>query len=229
MPFHPVVQIISFLILAAFISLGSGPAFLAALSVVLFVYLQANAAGRAAVKQPLWRMRWLFLSIGVIYFLVTPSDTLADEGLWHWLPAANGVLEGLRRVAGLMGIAALAFWLINSTPRAELVGAIHQLTGWLGFMGVSRERLTVRLLLVLEAVPAMQTSLTSRISEIQLQGRYPEALGEAVSALMASVLEDVRTLPLKPVRLKETGWPPAAQWVLPLGLLSVLIGIQVGL
>lgn len=97
----------------------------------------------------LWRMRWLFLSMLLVYGLTTPGEYV------KWMPADWGVTyEGVRagglqiaRLATMLGGIAL---LMASTPRRDLIAGFYLLLTPLKALKLKPERFAARLCLTLQ-------------------------------------------------------------------------------
>jgi energy-coupling factor transport system permease protein len=96
--------------------------------------------------QLLRRTRWIMLSLLLIYAYTTPGQPLLDvpfspsrEGL------GDGVLQLSRLLAALAGLAIL----LDRLHRQQLIAGLYTLFAPLQLIGVSRERVAVRLALTL--------------------------------------------------------------------------------
>ena len=97
----------------------------------------------------LWRMRWLFLSMLLVYGLTTPGEYV------KWMPMDWGVTyEGLR--AGSLQIARLVTMLggiallMARTPRHDLIAGFYLLLTPLKALKLEPERFAARLCLTLQ-------------------------------------------------------------------------------
>ena len=153
---HPHIRLVSFLIFAAF----------------------------AAVGKPwplLRRMRWLFLSLLILYLWFTPGQPLLPT--FSSTPTLEGIEEGLQRIVALVLLALAASLLLQTTPRAPLLAALYRLLAALGWIGIKTERLPVRIALTLEAVTQAQHLLSEHMrQEHATASRNPITRIGAVSA-----------------------------------------------
>jgi energy-coupling factor transport system permease protein len=102
------------------------------------------------------RMRWMLLSLWVIYAYTTPGEL--DK---PYLPSIEGMQDGalqlMRLLASLAGLAIL----LDRLHRQQMMVGLYSLFAPLQWLGVSRERLAVRLALTLHyAEVAMLRSLS---------------------------------------------------------------------
>ena len=102
------------------------------------------------------RTRWIMLSLLLIYAYATPG-----EAVWIWLaqfsPTREGLLDGLLQLCRLSFALAGLTILLGLLPQQQLVGGLYTLAYPLRYVGLSRERVAVRLALTLHyAESAMQ-------------------------------------------------------------------------
>lgn len=150
MKFYPVAQILTWcLLVAAMQVLASGLLLMAAGLVLLCAF----AVSRHKFMQLVRRTRWIMLSLLLIYAYSTPGQPLSDalgmfgssrEGL------ADGVLQLTRLLAALAGLAIL----LERLHRQQLIAGLYTLFAPLQCLGLSRERLAVRLALTLHYAEA---------------------------------------------------------------------------
>lgn len=140
---HPASLILLWLALLVTVSARSGAA-LMLVFLALSVFACVNA-GRH-LQRLLRRSRWLLLTLFIVFVWMTPGTPL------FFMPGAS--VEGMRLaiehiVHLLLALAALALILQALTP-VELVAGMHSLLAPLSWLGVSRNRIAVRLMLTLE-------------------------------------------------------------------------------
>lgn len=99
------------------------------------------------------RLRWLLLSIFVLYLGFTPGTPLSP-----WTPgfSVEGALEGARRTTVLLCLITAVYWLMAVTPVPQLVAALDQLLMPLRRGGLSTDRLTRRIGLTLAALDEVE-------------------------------------------------------------------------
>lgn len=145
MSFHPALQIMMWCVLVALMQRME----LALLFWVAGVMLLSSwlLSGKKLL-QLLRRTRWIMLSLLLIYAYSTPGQPLLDalgvlspsrEGL------GDGVLQLTRLLAALAGLAIL----LDRLHRQQLVSGLYTIFAPLRWLGVSRERVAVRLALTL--------------------------------------------------------------------------------
>ena len=151
MKLHPATQILIWCVLVAAMQLLAPQRALVAGAVML---LAAFLLSPRKFIQLVRRMRWMLLALWLIYAYTTPGESA-------YLPGADGMRDGalqlLRLLASLAGLAIL----LERLHRQQLIAGLYSLFAPLTWLGISRERLAVRLALTLHyAELAMLRSLS---------------------------------------------------------------------
>lgn len=145
MQFHPATQILLWCFLVAIMQELSLTALLIGAGLVM---MAALALSRHKFRQLLRRTRWIMLTLLIIYAYSTPGTPLYDA-LGMLAPSREGVVDGmhqlLRLIAALAGLAIL----LDRLHQAKLIAGLYTLFIPLQLIGLSRERLAVRLALTL--------------------------------------------------------------------------------
>lgn len=145
MHFHPATQILLWCLLVAVMQELTLAILMVASGLVM---MAALALSRRKFLQLLRRTRWIMLTLLLIYAYSTPGTPLAD-GLGMLAPSREGVIDGmhqlLRLIAALAGLAIL----LDRLHQSKLIAGLYTLFIPLQLMGISRERLAVRLALTL--------------------------------------------------------------------------------
>lgn len=145
MKFHPAAQIMSWCLLVATIQALSPDALLIAAGPIL---LLALALSGHKFIQLLRRIRWIMLSLLLVYAYSTPGHPLLDE-LGIFSPSREGLTDGVLQFTRLLvALAGLAI-LLDKLHRQQLIAGLYTLFTPLQWLGLSRERLAVRLALTL--------------------------------------------------------------------------------
>lgn len=237
-PLHPVIRIAVFIILAGGLSLGSAHALLLALALVTVTYGITTHVPLSPALKMLRRMRWLFLSLLIIYCWFTPEPLYQGEiseemlpftlpvSVLAWLPPLAGFQEASIRIGSLVIIILAVNLLLQNTPREHLLGAIHWWMRPLRYAGIAHDHLAIRMALVLETVPKVQL-LISQALEIQQHNsnsRDPilTRTSQVAATLYQSVLTQAEQQVCHPMEIPTITSPPAWQWSLPGGLSMAL-------
>lgn len=121
--------------------------------VVVASLLAAMLWARARTLRLLRRVRVLLLAIAVLFAWFTPGEALFLD--WPRLgPTREGALLAILHAGRLIAVVCAVGLLLERLPLQRLVGGLHALSRPLRVIGVSPERLALRLLLVLRYVEA---------------------------------------------------------------------------
>lgn len=169
---QPLTRLLALLIVAP--SLGGLPLLdLTVLTLLLLAgYRHSSPAALPRLRFGIGRLRWLLLSILVLYLGFTPGEPLTA-----WTPgfSREGLLEGSRRVLVLLSLVTAVYWLMATTPVPQLVGAFDQLLRPLRICRVPTERFTRRLALTLAALDGVE----ARYRALRADGQGGLALASA--------------------------------------------------
>ena len=114
--------------------------------VPLLVVAYALSAARLFVL--LRRTRWIMLSLLLIYAYATPGVAVWAS-LAQFSPTCEGLIDGLLQLCRLaFALAGLAI-LLGLLSQQQLIGGLYTLAYPLRYLGLSRERIAVRLALTL--------------------------------------------------------------------------------
>lgn len=143
---HPATQIMVWICLACLVQTLT-PVFLYVFAGVLLLCALLLHARRLFIL--LRRTRWILLSLLLIYAFMTPGEAL-------WLsaylpsPTREGLLDGMVQLGRLVCILAGLSILLTLLPRERMIGGLYALCYPLRYIGLSRERIAVRLALTLD-------------------------------------------------------------------------------
>lgn len=224
-PLHPVIRLVSFVVLTAFLALGNAAdIFLAALLLTALYYAFARPAWPATWRM-LRRMRWLFLSIAIIYLWLTPGEPLLTvAGEWaSWLPTLEGVRDGVLRIAALALMVAAASLLMQATSREQILAALRWLSAPLRYVGFPCERFAVRTVLTLEAVGQMQERVRAALADLPSGGPSFARIGAVAAAVLRAALGEAEAAPCAALVVPAQAPPGAVQWSVPLLLAAVMM------
>lgn len=242
---HAVIKIVSFLVFGAAMTTGSGPVLSAGAILVILLYLlemsQVSSGETLNTLQHafnmLKRLRWLFLSILIVYLFFTPGVLLWPDVLWS--PTEEGLLQGLARIAVLVLIVAAVNVLIATTEQADFLSAVSWCLWPLSWLGVSHERLALRISLTLTAVGVLRKTYRHETRDEPVsENAVAESTGpksfnprlmtiaKTAHRLFAKVIDDAQHASLPEISLPEESRPPLVQWIIPVLLAVVLMGLH---
>ena len=232
---HPVIRIAIFIALAAALSTGNPNTLLLAATAVAVAYgviantpLVASTTPLISALNMLRRMRWLFLSLFIIYCWFTPGTPLPlnlPTSVLAWLPTLQGCAEAGIRIAALVTIVLAAHLLLHVTSREQLLGAIYWWLKPLSYVGIAHERLAIRMALVLETVPKVQPMIQQALSD-QCAADTPAPIfartGQVAAALYQNVLIHAEQQTCHTIEIPAVTSPPVWQWLFPAGIAVAL-------
>ena len=230
---HPVIRIAAFIVLAAALSTGNINTLLLAAIITAAAYgITAHIPLLPALKM-LRRMRWLFLSLFIIYCWFTPGTPLPltlPASVLAWLPTLQGLTEASIRVASLAIVVLAVHLLLHFTSREQLLGAIYWWLKPLSYAGIAHERLAIRIALVLETVPKVQPLIHQALAEHRqtdpssagTPGSIFMRTGQVAAALYQNVLTHAEQQACHTLEIPAVTSPPVWQWLFPLGMGVVL-------
>ena len=188
----------------------------AGLALLLILFVLAGSPAPATLLLMIKRLRWLFFAILLVYGWWTPGTAVWPTA-GPWSPTYAGLYHGTIRVLVLLTIVTAVHLLLQSTPRRQLLPAIMHLIRPFTTMAV-RERLAVRMLLVIETVPRVQT-LTAKVLGSQPASSGSLArLSNTSQRLYKHVLDDAAQAHTGVIEISQPTRPPAWQWFIPLAM-----------
>lgn len=218
---HPVIWLVSFAIFSIFVSAAQAADLLLS-CILLSIFYWALRIPWIPAQNMLRRMRWFFLSILFLYFWFTPGQPLAP-GLPSWLQAAlpsqPGLQEGITRLLALILIVLAANLLLRNSTQEQLLGAIHWLITPFAVLGLSADRLALRMVLTIEAVEKIQLIVSAKLSDVK--GKGLRTTGQTTADVFNATVESAQQQPLLVMVIPEESGPALYQWVYP-GILILL-------
>ena len=97
------------------------------------------------------RMRWLFISLLIIYAFTTPGEYI-PELLAYASPTYEGCVLGLLQITKLLIALASLSLLFASSSKQDLIAGLYMLLTPLKLFGLNPERFSARLMLTLDYV-----------------------------------------------------------------------------
>ncbi|QKT04595.1 hypothetical protein HUS23_12650 [Ectothiorhodospiraceae bacterium 2226] len=216
---HPTIRVVAFLVFSVFVASAHPAALLLAAALVAALYLRTDLArGLAAAWRMLRRLRWLLLSILVLYGWFTPGTPLLPlQDVAGWLPTWQGVTEGGRRVAVLVLMVLAISHLLQHTSRAGLIAALRWLGTPLRPLGLDPDRLALRVVLVLETLSEVQDLVGKRVQALRAEGLSRAASARVAADVFAEVVRRAEAMAPQTVELPSDR-PRPHEWLYPAAL-----------
>jgi energy-coupling factor transporter transmembrane protein EcfT len=145
---HPLVKILLFIFTLLLMSYMSN-AYLLPMSLILFVY--ATWLARSDFLRVVRRMKWLFISIFIIYAFGTPGEYIQYIPV-SVAPTVEGCVLGVMQIAKLLIALAVLSILFATSSKEQLMIGLHLLLSPLNLLGLNTNKFTARLLLTLDYV-----------------------------------------------------------------------------
>ncbi|MEY3804449.1 MAG: hypothetical protein RL667_571 [Pseudomonadota bacterium] len=180
---HPFVKIACFFFLLLLLQYLS-PSSIAVLCGL--ICLLAAVLNLPHFSQLIKRMRWLFLSLLLVYAYATPGEYLAFLPL-NVAPSYEGLHLGLVQIAKLLIAVASLSALFASASKSQLMAGLWTLLSPLRLVGLNVERFTVRMLLTLHYVEqmAVQPRLKLDFSQLDKLALAPDEPGATLPLILA--------------------------------------------
>lgn len=180
---HPFVKIACFFFLLLLLQYLS-PSTIAVLCGL--VCLLAAVLNLPHFSQLIKRMRWLFVSLLLVYGYATPGEYLAFMPL-NVAPSYEGLHLGLMQIAKLLIAVASLSALFASASKSQLMAGLWTLLSPLRLVGLNVERFTVRMLLTLHYVEqiAVQPKLKLDFSQLDKLALAPDEPGATLPLILA--------------------------------------------
>ena len=180
---HPFVKIACFFFLLLLLQYLS-PSTIAVLCGL--VCLLATVLNLPHFSQLIKRMRWLFVSLLLVYGYATPGEYLAFLPL-NVAPSYEGLHLGLMQIAKLLIAVASLSALFASASKSQLMAGLWTLLSPLRLVGLNVERFTVRMLLTLHYVEqiAVQPKLKLDFSQLDKLALAPDEPGATLPLILA--------------------------------------------
>ena len=219
--------------------MGGAADLLVATIMVVLVYIHDRLRCLVLSLRILKRMRWLFLSILLIYFWFTPGRPVFSPLSVPWTPTVEGVQIGLMRVLSLLLIVLTVNYLLSRVPRTQLISSILWILYPLRHIGLPYQRIAVRSALTLELLGEVQTELLESVAE-QRKNKAVDArakpnresssllaklnaIGVSASQIITAVLLKADQMPVQTLEIPRRSRPPYVQWIYPVLISAVFV------
>lgn len=196
---HPSIRILSLVVFASALSQSAWLEIVISSFIFMFIYLfQPLAYVKKALAMTI-RLKWLFLSIFLVYILFLPIDV---QVAW---------LEGLLRIMILILIIFAVNLLLCLTSQESLIMGIYYISKPLELFGFRSDRLAVRMVLSLEYVK----NIMSHRPKISAQGSPMQRLVHTGTYWVKQVEKNVEQNKLQTLEI-DLVHPPLLQWSWPI-------------
>ncbi len=213
---HPGIRIVCFLVVMAFLARADFPL----ITFLLFVFPLLAFRQFFSVAKRTWqfviRLRWFWLSIVLLYGLMTPGDVLFSLASGVYI-TTNGLIAGVQRSLGLLVVLIYFSWLISTVDEHGLLAAVFWLLGPLRYIGISVDKLGLRISLTLRAATQLQQQSEKTAKQQSGLKKKWLALPERLSTMFNQVLRTAKNESVEDIDIEYTQ-PGLLQWLYPVTL-----------
>jgi energy-coupling factor transporter transmembrane protein EcfT len=206
---HPAFRILLLLVLASMLFRYSLAAMVLVLTVLLGMAVASGQGALEGILKALRRIRWLLLSIVVIYLWVAPEAGPAGRS-WY-VPSWSELDLALRRAGVLVVLVSAVELLRRHTNPARMAAGLVGLLRPLAWLGVDTGTFARRLALTLDAVPLL-AGRVARASASRRIRRGVAGWGDA-AAMLVREIESGAAVPLRDAALPSLPRPSPRDWV----------------
>lgn len=189
---------------------------------LFFLYSYFGRPVQLSAIKMLLRLRWFFISLLLIYGWMTPDPLTGEILFWSW-PNELALTTGLRQVISLVLIILAVNLLLVTSRREDILQAIYWLALPLKWTGCSRDRLVLRVVLVLDQAVDMgeqaHQALTGKSSNAE--NVWSRIVG-AATRIFQQTLERADALEEEEIIFQPLNAPVWYQWGLPLILMPAM-------
>lgn len=217
---HPVIRILCFLSLVTALARANFPFILLADGLFLIFALNSPGDIFAFAWRLVRRMRWFWLSIILLYSLMTPGGGHSIM-LGALELSLGGFWLGLARCLALLTVLLFFALLIHTTPPTQLQGALYWLLLPLRYLGLPANRVSIRVALTLQKIHELQSRWSSVAGSKGKLTSWRD-IPERIAALIHQVFDQAESKPQQIELTLETSAPSYWQWVLLIALIALI-------
>ena len=217
---HPVFRLLGLMALAVFLFRYRLPALLLVQALILGLAYARDPASPGRILQAVRRLRWLLLSIAVIYLWIAPEPVPGQPG---WLPRWPDIAIALERAGVLVVLVSAVELLRQGTRPEEMAAALMVVLAPLRWIGVDVETLSRRIALTLETVPRT-AELVTQAARSEAPGKRLAGWGAAAARLVRRIEDEAaRAASSPPLPVLER--PGLRDWAILVPLVFFLAGL----
>ncbi len=209
---HPLIELLNFFILSAFLSQGNWVILLLSWS---YIFYQYGLSHFSHAVEHILRLRWLFFSLVLLYLVFLPWDLFLPLSFNSWL-----LLKPLiYRLLVLATMIVLVSCILETTPRKEIIAAIYLLLYPLKKWGVDPKCFLLHTYLTLVLVKDMETHLFMMKQQTR---QKPYGLSEMIDSIRIWFEEKLNHCPEK-LTIHMLERPKLSHWLSSVVLLLFLM------
>lgn len=226
---HPLIRLLSFIIFAAFVSLGQTMSSILGMVILVVVYALSCQLPAPVAWRMIKRLRIFFVSIFIMYLWFTPGELLFP-GFVSWSPTFEGLWYGIQRILALVIMVLGVECLLRLTDRTALLCGLYYIAYPFKWLGVDRNRFIIRILLTLEAVDSTGMPGEKMAFKLKHAKKYFSAVSiQMVNKfqLAAANSDGRQPTDFQPIDFELEKLPHWLQWLIPITI-SVIFLIATG-
>ena len=171
------------------------------------------------------RMRWFWLSIILLYTLMTPGGGQSFM-LGPLELSVGGFWLGLERCLALLTVLLYFALLIHTTPASQLQGALYWLVQPLRRLGLPANRLSIRIALTLQKIHELQSRWSANTGPKMTLSSWRD-IPERIAALIHEVFTQAETTPAQTELVLVTDAPNHYQWIVLVILIMLIVAVRI--
>lgn len=197
------------------------------ITVFLILLLLVVFKGRAYwqdIARMCWRMKWLWLSLLILYGWFIPGSPVFFSELipLALIPSGEGLTTGLLRALVLLNIITAVVLIIKTSSKQGLIVSIMWLMTPFKLFKIDTGVFAARLVLTMESVTDTEAEIRQSMKKKNSSSSYLQRGIETVADLLLSVEQQAKETSAILVALPQMDMPELSQWLMPLGLFIVL-------
>lgn len=183
-------------------------------SLPLLIYF-LNHGKWQPLRQLFKRLRWLFISLFILYLWFHGTD-------FTWIPSQAGLLIAIEKIFVLMLMVFTAHVLLIATPVNDLIAAAYWWFKPLNRFGFKAQTLAVRLALTLETLNDVHV-LYQQQPKLDTAQNPITRISQYATLLFQSVVERAEQAPLSQLAVPQLAAISIWQWIYPLSLIVIMV------
>ncbi len=160
-------------------------------------------------------MKWFFLSILIVHLFINHGNNYIFQ-----------LIEGLKRIIILVVMLLMVSWLINKTPRNQIISAIITLLSPLKLLGFPIGKMALRVELVFQNIDHVQTFVSYRKDKLQQGKKNIHEIGKSISGMFFDMIDVIDEKPIHEIIIERHSPASLLDWLLPVFIFTVLFLVQ---
>lgn len=210
---HPVIRITTFLLLAVLLARAHPMQMGWVLCIIGLSFIFESGKGLNAAVKLLWRVRWLLLSILLIYVWM-PVGTMT-ESLW----------QAFHRMALLATMLFALQALVLNMQRDDIVAGLYFLLFPFSLIGLSREQMVMRLILTMDSVKQLPAVLVLPNETTNTHDSRLKRITERLISAISRILSYADSVTHEAICIDTENVVPRWQWIIPVIILFIFFFI----